>query len=163
MIINSEVVMNFFDTVKILVIVLLLSITSIPSVGCNRAALAGKPGAEANITTGTWRLAAIQRPGAAETGIAPEPSYTIEFGMDGRVSGQAHCNRHTGQYELRQSGGIIITGGASTRMMCLGESIADEFLKTLATAARYETRDGKLILFSSDGVKLTFTKVISDH
>jgi len=133
-------------------------IASIASTGCNRAATAGKPGAEASITTGVWRLAAIQRPGAAETTVAQEPSYTIEFGSDGRVSGQAHCNRHTGQYELRQSGGIAITGGASTRMMCFGESIADEFLKTLGTITRYETLDGKLILFSSDGAKLTFSR-----
>ena len=150
--------MKFFAAVIIPGIVLLASIAS---AGCNRAAPAGKPGAEANITTGVWRLAAIQRTGAAETAIAPEPSYTIEFGADGRVSGQAHCNRHTGQYELRQSGGIAITGGASTRMMCLGESIADEFLKTLGTITRYEARDGKLILYASDGARLTFSKVVN--
>jgi len=147
--------MNFFTAVKIPIIVLLLSITS---AGCNRIVTAGKPGAEANITNGVWRLAAIQRPESADTAITPEPSYTVEFSADGRISGQAHCNRHTGQYELRQSGGISITGGASTRMMCLGESIADEFLKTLVTATRYETHDGKLIIYSSDGVKLTFVK-----
>ena len=154
--------MNFFTAVKIPGIALLLSIASIASAGCNRAVTTGKPSSEANIKTGVWQLVAIQRSGAADTTVAPEPPYTIEFGAaDGRVSGQAHCNRHTGQYELRQSGGITITGGASTRMMCFGESIADEFLKTLGTITRYETRDGKLILFSSDGVKLIFTKMVN--
>ena len=145
--------MNCSTTVKILGIVFLVSIAS---VGCKRTMTAAKPDTAASITTGIWRLTAIQRPGGAETAVASEPSYTVQFNADGRIAGQAHCNRHMGKYELGTSGSITITAGASTRMMCLGESIADEFLKTLGTITRYEIRDGKLILSSSAGAKLTF-------
>jgi heat shock protein HslJ len=61
-----------------------------------------------------------------------------------------------GQYELSPSGGIKLTAGASTRMMCLGESIEDEFLKTLETATRYKLDGGKLTLSSDAGAVLTF-------
>src|SRR5690606_37414798 len=40
---------------------------------------------------GPWRLVAISRPGGAEEALPAEPAYTIEFGADGRYSGQAHC------------------------------------------------------------------------
>jgi heat shock protein HslJ len=63
-----------------------------------------------------------------------------------------------GKYELRPSGTITLTAGATTLMICLGESIADEFLKTLGTIANYETRAGKHILSSGDGAKLTFSQ-----
>src|SRR5262249_53886266 len=46
----------------------------------------------------TWRLVAIQRPGAAEQAVAADPRYTVAF-VDGKVSGLAHCNRYTGGYE----------------------------------------------------------------
>jgi len=170
--------MNCFTVVKILVVVLLLIIAP---AGCKRGAAPaasgtsgtqttpmaseasggtqGTPDAAADITAGVWRLAAIQRPGGgAETAVAPDPPYTVQFNADNRISGQAHCNRHMGKYELRPGGGITITAGASTLMMCLGESIADEFLKMLAATASYETRGGKLILSSGDGAKLTFDR-----
>jgi len=142
--------------VKILGIVLLMSI----ALGCERSAAPEKPGAAADITAGVWQLAAIQRPGDAETAVAPAPPYTIQFGADGRFSGRVHCNHHTGQYELRSAGSIALTAGASTRMMCLGDSISineNEFLKTLGTITNYETSGGKLILSSNNGTKLVFT------
>jgi len=148
--------MNRFAATKILGAVLLMSITL---AGCKHEAAPAKPGAAASITNGVWKLAAIQRPGGAETAVAPDPPYTIQFNAENRIAGQAHCNRHMGKYELGPSGSISITAGASTRMMCIGESIADEFLKTLGTVTNYETRDGKLILVSGSGAKLTFGKV----
>jgi len=146
--------MKNFTVAKFLGIVFLLSIAA---VGCNRTAAAGKPAAgTVSITTGVWQLSAIQRPGGAETAVAKEPSYTAQFGADNRIAGQAHCNRHMGKYELGPTGAISITAGASTLMMCIGESIADEFLKTLGTITRYETRDGRLILSSGTGARLVF-------
>jgi heat shock protein HslJ len=146
--------MNCSATVKILGIAILLSMAP---AGCKRVATPQKPATAAEITGGVWKLTAIQRPGGAETAVALEPLYSIQFGADGRFSGQAYCNRHFGQYELRPSGAIALTGGASTRMMCLGESIEDEFLKTLGTITNYEILAEKLILSSGGGAKLTFT------
>jgi len=146
--------MNCFAATKILGVVFLISIAL---AGCKHGVAPGKPAAAADITKGVWTLAAIQRPGGAETAVAPEPPYTIQFNADNRIAGQAHCNRHMGKYELGAPGNITITAGAATLMMCIGESIADEFLKTLGTVTSYETREGKLILSSSSGAKMTFT------
>ena len=148
--------MKCLDAVKILGIVLLISIAH---TGCKHSLSAGNPDAamsKASITDGVWRLAAFQRPGGREESVAPEPQYTIQFGADERFAGQAHCNRHMGKYELRPAGSITLTAGASTLMMCIGDSIAGEFLKALGTVTNYELRDGKLIL-SGGGAKLTFT------
>lgn len=153
--------------IKILGIVLLLSIAP---AGCKHRAVCsgvcvqdtsiapGKPDAASIITNGVWHLAAFQRPGGEEETVAPEPPYTIQFGENGRIAGQAHCNRHMGKYELKPAGSITLTAGASTLMMCIGDSIADEFLKTLGTVTNYETRDEKLILSSGSGAKLTFNR-----
>jgi len=144
--------MNFWESMKILGVVLLVTLAV---AGCKHSAAPGVPDG-ASIVGPTWKLVAIQRPGGAEEAVKPEQPYTVQFGADGRVSGQAHCNRHTGKYELLPSGGVKLTSGATTRMMCLGESIADEFLKTLGTVTRYQLRDGKLVLSSDAGAVLTF-------
>ncbi|MDR1728910.1 MAG: META domain-containing protein [Acidobacteriota bacterium] len=144
-------------TTQILGIVL---VAALAVAGCKHNNATGGEGDASAVLGATWRLAAFQRPGGAEEAVKPAPPYTVQFGADGRMSGQAHCNRHTGQYELLPSGGVKLAAGATTRMMCLGESIADEFLKTLGTVTRYRLDGGKLILSSDAGAVLTFAAAV---
>ena len=104
---------------------------------------------------GTWRLAAIQRPGAAEQAVGADPRYTAEF-ANGRLSGLAHCNRYTGGYEQPAPGELKISPMAATLMACPGESIDSEFLRALGGATRYEVRGDRLLLSYGDGGVLSF-------
>jgi putative lipoprotein len=104
---------------------------------------------------GTWRLVAIQRPGAAEQAIAADPRYTVAF-ANGKLSGVAHCNRYTGGYEQPAPGELKISPMAATLMACPGESIDSEFLRAVGGAKRYELRGDRLLLSYGDGGVLTF-------
>ena len=107
---------------------------------------------------GTWRLAAIQRPGATEQAVAADPRYTVAF-ADGRVSGLAHCNRYTSGYEQPAPGELKVSPMmAATLMACPGESIASEFLRALGGATHYELRGDRLLMSYGDGGVLTFVR-----
>jgi uncharacterized lipoprotein YbaY/uncharacterized membrane protein/heat shock protein HslJ len=122
---------------------------------------AGAPGATGDtgsITAGPWRLVAIQRPAASEEAVGPEPPYTIEFGADGRYSGQAHCNRYTGGYQRPEPGRLTTTGGAATLAACPPPSIAGEFLQAIGAVTGYEVRGEELRLAFGAGGVLTFAR-----
>jgi len=106
---------------------------------------------------GTWRLAAIRRPGAAEQAVAADPRYTIAL-ADGKVSGLADCNRYTGGYEQSAPGKLKVLPMAATLMACPGESLAPEFLRALGSATGYELRADRLLLSYGDGGVLAFVR-----
>ena len=87
-----------------------------------------------------------------------EPSYTIEFGADGRYSGQAHCNRYTGGYLRPEPGRLTISGGATTLAACPPPSVAGEFMQAIGTVTGYEVRGEELRLSFGDGGMLTFAR-----
>ena len=107
-------------------------------------------GSSASPPDGTWRLVAIQRPGAAEQAVAADPRYTVAF-ADGKLSGLAHCNRYSGGYEQPAPGKLKISPMAATLMACPGESLASEFLRALGGATGYELRGDRLLLSYGDG------------
>ncbi|HEY3516677.1 MAG TPA: YbaY family lipoprotein [Gammaproteobacteria bacterium] len=113
---------------------------------------------DATITGDSWRLTAIRRPGAAEEPVGPDPEYTVQFGADGRYSGRAHCNSFTGGYERAAPGEITIRAGAATLAACLTPSIADEFLRALASVTSYEVTGDQLRLAYNTGGELTFVR-----
>jgi putative lipoprotein len=131
--------------------------------GGARPAAADAPGADSGgaagaLPGGTWRLAAIQRPGAAEQAVGPDPRYTLAF-ANGKVSGLAHCNRYQGGYEQPAPGELKVSPMAATLMACPGESIDSEFLRALGGATRYELRADRLLLsYGDDGGVLVFVR-----
>jgi putative lipoprotein len=114
-------------------------------------------GAKTGLPDGTWRLAAIQRPGAGEQAVGTDPRYTVAF-ANGRLSGSAHCNRYQGGYEQPAPGELKVSPMAATLMACPGESIASEFLRALGGATRYEVRGDRLVLSYGDGGVLAFVR-----
>ncbi|MGE0467559.1 MAG: META domain-containing protein [Steroidobacteraceae bacterium] len=106
---------------------------------------------------GIWTLVAMQRPGAAEERVAPEPPYTLEFATSSRLAGRADCNRYFGGYEA-DKGRIKVLAVGATRAACPPESISDEFLKMVGAATQYEIRNAQLRLSGADGSALAFVR-----
>lgn len=106
---------------------------------------------------GIWALVALQRPGAAEQRIAPEPSYTLEFATRSRLAGQADCNRYFGGYEA-DKGRIKVLAVGATRAACPPESFSDEFMRMIGAATQYEIRNAQLRLSGPDGSVLVFVR-----
>lgn len=113
---------------------------------------------DGTITGERWRLVAIRRPRAAEEPVDPDPKYTVQFGADGRYSGQAHCNSFTGGYERAAPGELTIRAGAATLAACLSPSIADEFLRALASVTNYAVSGDELRLTYNTSGELTFVR-----
>jgi heat shock protein HslJ len=78
---------------------------------------------------------------------------TLAFAPDGRLSGQASCNRFTSTYTLSGEG-LHIAQAASTRMLCDDALMAQEssFLAILGSAQNFSIEaDGALLLRAGDG------------
>jgi putative lipoprotein len=120
----------------------------------------GEPVSDATVTGVPWRLVAIRRPGATEEPVGPEPAYTVEFGADQRYTGRAHCNSFTGGYELSGPGALRVRAGAATLVACPQPSIADEYLRALASATQYRVGVGgdELRLSYAASGELTFVR-----
>jgi putative lipoprotein len=110
------------------------------------------------IPGGAWRLVAIERPGAAEETIAAESRYTIEFTPDGRVAGQAHCNRYTGAYQQPEGRRLTVGAVVGTLAACPQPSIADEYLRAIGAVTEYELRGEALRLSFQGNGWLTFAR-----
>lgn len=106
---------------------------------------------------GIWTLVALQRPGAAEERIAPEPPYTLEFATKSRLAGRADCNRYFGGYEA-DKGRIKVLAVGATRAACPPESFSNEFLRLIGAATQYEIRNAQLRLSGADGSVLAFVR-----
>jgi putative lipoprotein len=105
-----------------------------------------------------WRLVAILRPGGAEEPVGADPTYTVEFGTDGRYSGRAHCNSFAGSYQRPAPGALTIRAGAATLAACPPPSIADEYLRALASVASYRVGGEELRLAYNSGGELKFVR-----
>ena len=81
-------------------------------------------------------------------GVATGMQSTLEFGEDGRVSGNAACNRLTGSVNID---GQKLTFGqmAMTRRMCPAPTMDQEmhFLTALAAVRRFEIVNDRLLLY----------------
>ncbi len=105
------------------------------------------------VAFGSVPAVAADRLAGSEWGVEGEDLPFIQFGSDGRVSGNSGCNRFTGSYEAAEDGSIKIGPLAATRMACPEPAMSAEakFLSALDAARRYE-RDGiRLSLRGEDG------------
>jgi uncharacterized membrane protein/membrane-bound inhibitor of C-type lysozyme/heat shock protein HslJ len=113
---------------------------------------------DGTITGEPWRLVAIRRPGAAEESVAANPQYTVRFDADGRYSGRAHCNSFTGAYERPAPDTVRIRAGATTLAACPEGSIADEYLRALASATSYRVSGEQLRVTYNTSGELAFVR-----
>lgn len=106
----------------------------------------------------TWRLLEIGMPdGGAETPEAAETN-TITFAPDGRISGQADCNRFFGSYTVEGESGLSFSRIGSTLAACPPPSSADAYLRTLNAVESFVQTGNRLRLKTADGHALTFAR-----
>lgn len=98
------------------------------------------------VAPSTWRASAIL--GAP---LVAGSTVSLAFSADGKVSGNATCNRFAGPVTLQ--GDIVKFGAlAVTRMACAGEDLNQQearFLKSLETAERATITGGTLEIYST--------------
>jgi uncharacterized membrane protein/membrane-bound inhibitor of C-type lysozyme len=116
------------------------------------------PAADGTITGEPWRLVALRRPGADAEPVAADQEYTVRFDADGRYSGRAHCNSFAGAYERPSPATVRIRAGAATLAACPEGSIADEYLRALASATSYRVSGQELRLSYATSGELTFVR-----
>jgi len=87
-----------------------------------------------------------------------EAQVTIEFNEEGRIAGNAGCNRYMGSYEITGDGEITIGLVGSTMMMCGDDAMAVEqaLLEILPNITEYsiDETSGALTLRTDDGDEL---------
>ena len=96
------------------------------------------------LTGVTWEWERFQ--GGDGAIVAPDdPSlYTLQFQLDGTLTGQVDCNRGMGSFESDDSSISILL--ATTRIACPEESLDAEFSRYLVEANTYVMSDGQLAL-----------------
>ncbi|MBB6099783.1 heat shock protein HslJ [Deinobacterium chartae] len=130
--------------------------TAAPSGSAAAAAPAPQP---ATSLEGTWQLSEI-RSGTAVTapsGGARRPEITFRGGS---VSGDAGCNRFSGQYTL-EGARLALTPPVSTKMACADPAanrLETALLAGLGQVSGYRLEGAMLVLSASGGVELRFTR-----
>lgn len=111
-----------------------------------------RPGATSDtVLVGTsWSLATMDA-----TNV--EGDYTLTFSSNGKVSGQADCNRFFGSFTSGEEEGALEIGQlGSTKVMCPPESLEGRYLESLQSTVRVHIEGESLTLITSDGTELTF-------
>lgn len=111
--------------------------------------LAGCGGEPASLLQGAvWTVLEI-----GGTPTVPGSQVTMQFAADGRLSGQASCNRFNSEYALSGEG-LAISPAATTRMMCDPPLMDQErrFVAALGGVAGFSIADdGALLLRAGNG------------
>ena len=94
-------------------------------------------------------------------GVIDMLQTTIEFTKDGKIGGNAGCNRYFGSAKITGQN-IEFSPLGATRKMC-PESIMNQetaFMQTLATVKRWDMKNGLLFMYSdSDEAVLRFSEM----
>lgn len=114
----------------------------------------GEPAPRALVQT-PWRLVRIETPGDAMT-PDPDETLTVAFQADGRLGGQADCNRFFGPYTVEEDRRLTVGNIAGTLAACPPPSSGDTFLRVLGAVESFDVSGGRLQLHTDDGRTLTF-------
>jgi putative lipoprotein len=133
-----------------------------PAAGAGPAADAAVPGeadasSDTDILLGVWVLVTYQAESGFEEAAPPNERYTLSFTADGRIAGQADCNRYFGGYSVPSPGRLAMTNLGATMAACPPESRSQDFLRAVGAATRYELVGAELKLFGG-GDALTFAR-----
>jgi heat shock protein HslJ len=97
-----------------------------------------------------WKLIELYgHPVAVQDDKAKE-AHIIFKNEGSRFNGSAGCNRITGAYRTGESGAIVFSQTAATRMMCLNIETETQFLKVLETADNYTVQNDTLVLNNAE-------------
>jgi len=107
------------------------------------------------LRAGDLRVFAAQRKGGAP--VIDKSQATILFTEEGRVAGNASCNRFIGGYQLTGEG-LSFAQMGNTMMACEDDLSLQEarFLELLQAVSRFEIAPGgRLVLHAPDGRSIT--------
>lgn len=108
----------------------------------------GCGGEPATLLHGEWIVDSLD--GAP---VVTDSKLTITFATDGRVYGNASCNRFMGGFTLSGEG-LSITQPAASMMACTPDEVMKQeavFLKLLGSVTKFSTDGKQLTLTASDG------------
>ncbi len=120
----------------------------------DRGALLARLAPQPRDLAGTsWRVTAYNNGRQAVVSPLDGPTLMMSFSADGKVSGTAGCNRHTGTYTLAGSA-LRLGPAAATRMACAKpEGIMDQersFLAALPTVTTVRREGDQLEMRTAD-------------
>ena len=117
--------------------------------------------APADAYVGAWEATGVNNGRQAVSGLVAGSTITLDLGSDGRVTGNATCNRYVGAYQV-DGDGIAFGPLASTRMACPDDALAGQeraYLAALAVAVSWSARGDRLELRDADGaLQATFRR-----
>lgn len=128
--------------------------------GVTRASLRA---AQTDLAGSRWTLSALNNGRMAVTSVPAGAGISAEFGRDGRLVGQAGCNRYSGAYTADAGTGRFRAGPfQTTRMHCAEPAGRMElealFLQALERGTSYRLGGDGLEIRSDDGaLQLRFT------
>jgi heat shock protein HslJ len=99
-----------------------------------------------------WRLSSFGSSGSL-TSVLRGTSISLNFGPDGRVSGNAGCNSYAGDYRVREES-ISFSRLVSTKRACIDDAAnrqESRYLSALESANRFQLRDDRLTIHYGDG------------
>ena len=128
-----------------LTILILLIVSGVIFSGCTSG------GTSIDLTGTSWKLVSYG-PVGKQTPAAAGIQTSLDFGKDGRVSGNMGCNSFGGNYEVR-GGNIIFSQIVSTMMACQGPQMDQEgaVLKVMNGTARFQLAGNTLTIYASSG------------
>ncbi len=112
-------------------------------VSCSTVKSSKVGSAQPNISNTSWELADAVK--------GTKPTIKID---NGKISGNAGCNKYFGELSLdTTAGNFMVSNAGATKMMCANMDVEDNFLKMLNQADKYvvsgntlELYKGKLLL-----------------
>lgn len=120
------------------------------------------PAAAAAELAGAWRLVAFRDDGGAAAAPAADQIYTLDFleGPDGRIAGQAHCNRFHGTYRTGTGAALAVMPLGATLAACTPPTLGSDYLRALAAVTRYDLDGGRLRLAFGASGELAFERAL---
>lgn len=107
---------------------------------------------QADLTGKEWMVASLDG-----TPVLTASPVTMNFGDDGRLSGNASCNAYTGSYKINDSA-LYVGPLALTRKACMGDAMAQEtaFVQLLEAVSEMQIDEtGTLTISGEAGETLT--------
>lgn len=154
---------TFFSRLLALAAVFVISCTALSTEpgGGDAGANADTIPDQANDLAGTsWRLLNITS--MDDTVLVPDDpdKYTLEFGVDDRVTMRADCNRGSASWSSEAPPRLTFSPVAATLALCPPPSISEQYLKQFEWVRSYVMRDGHLFLATmADGAIIEFEPV----
>ena len=128
----------------------LIFITLVVIAGLILSACASQ-GTSAGLTGTSWKLVSYG-PVGKQTPAAAGIQTSLDFGKDGRVSGNMGCNSFGGNYQVR-GGNIVFSQIVSTMMACQGPQMDQEgaTLKVMNGTAHFQLDGNMLTIYAASG------------